>query len=53
MGGQAEQAPVGRVSSSLDTPQMFERETATRVSEDSHSTQAVCSVPTDIVYVKH
>ena len=36
MGGQAEQGPVGRVSSSLNTPQMSERETLPHVGGRLH-----------------
>ena len=52
VGGQAEQGPVGRVSSSLNTAQTSERETRPQVGEKT-SPQAVCSVATQIVYVKH
>ena len=53
-GRQAEQGPVGRVSSSLNTPQMSELETLPQEEqEDASSTQAVCSVATETVFVKH
>ena len=53
-GRQAEQGPVGKVSSSLNTPQMSELETLPQEEqEDSSSTQAVCPVATETVFVKH
>ena len=35
------------------TPDVWEGDCTPYVSEDSHSTQPVCSVPTEIVYIKH
>ena len=52
MGGQAEQEPVGRVSSFLNTAQTSERETCPMVWEDSRLIQAVCSVPAQTGSVK-
>ena len=42
VGGQAEQAPVGRVSSSLDTPQMSEKETAPHMCQKTPILLSLC-----------
>ena len=53
-GGQAEQGPVGRVSSPLNTAQTSEKEPQpTCGQEDSSPIEAVCSVPTETGNVKH
>ena len=53
MGGQAEQGPVGRVSSSLNTVQTSERETLPCMGRVTTILFRLSSVPPEIVYVKH
>ena len=51
MGGQAEQGPVGRVSSSLNTAKKSERETVLLQMGKKTSPQPLCSVPTEIGFL--
>ena len=53
VGGQAEQGPVGRVSSSLNTVQTSERETLPCMGRVTAILFRLSSVPPEIVYVKH